>query len=115
MFQEKENGSSDSPLSATPTSHVTLKFHYTPTTLFSFLPCRWEKDEDSAMGVVTLTLPSGYEADTSELIEMNKQIGAKRIDRNDNEINIYVDKVRSMTYYYLMISNGPRTPRGTSL
>ena len=46
------------------------------------------------MGVVTLTLPSGYEADTSELVEMNKHIGAKRIDRNDNEINIYVDKVR---------------------
>ena len=45
------------------------------------------------MGVVTLTLPSGYEADTTDLVEMNKQVGAKRVDRNDNEINIYVDKV----------------------
>ena len=45
------------------------------------------------MGVVTLTLPSGYEADPNELLENSRHLGAKRVDMNENEMNIYVDKV----------------------
>ena len=54
------------------------------------------------MGVVTLTLPSGYEADTTDLLELNREVGAKRIDRSENEINIYVDKVRILNLKIMM-------------
>ncbi len=46
------------------------------------------------MGVVSLTPPSGFEMDYADLLDKNRDVGLKRIDELENEINLYVDKVK---------------------